>query len=130
LLRREAPREALAEADAALAADPNLLDALQVRALLRARLGDLSAVDDVDRLIQVETPHRLYNAACALALLVETADESRLAPRALALLTRALDAGFPASEASADPDLKALHALPGYRSVLEKAGPGATRARS
>ena len=120
LLRRDSPREALAEADVALSADPNFLDALQLRALLRARLGDLSAIDDAERLIQVQSPHRLYNAACALALLVETAGETRLASRAIDLLSRALDAGFPASEASADPDLHALHALPRFREVLEK----------
>ena len=31
-----------------------------------------TAVDDVDRLIQAPTPHRLYNSACALALLSES----------------------------------------------------------
>ncbi len=123
LTRRSSPREALGEADAALAVDPDFFDALQVRALLRARLGDLSASDDAERLIHVPTPHRLYNAACALALLVETAGETRLAPRALSLLNRALDAGFPASEAAADPDLKPLHALPGFRTALERSRP-------
>jgi hypothetical protein len=120
LLRRGDLRQALAEAEAALASDRNLLDALQLRTLLRARLGDLSAVDDAERLIQVPTPHRLYNASCALALLVETAGETRLATRALDLLSRALDAGFPASLATSDPDLNALRALPKYREVVEK----------
>ncbi len=128
LLRRVSPTEALAEADAALDADPDLLDALEIRALLRARLGDLSAADDAERLIQVQTPRRLYNASCALALLVETAGESRLAPRALTLLNRALDGGFAATEASADPDLHALRALPGYRDVLSKPRPVAVAA--
>ena len=81
----------------------NLLDALQLRALLRARLGDLSAVDDAERLIQVPTPHRLYNASCALALLVATAGETRLSTAPLDLLSRALDAGFPASHAGPTP---------------------------
>ena len=48
-------------------AGPSFLDALQLRALIRAHLGRPDAVDDVDRLVQTPTPHRLYNAACALA---------------------------------------------------------------
>jgi serine/threonine protein kinase/Tfp pilus assembly protein PilF len=119
-LRGEAIREALAEANAALRDDPSLLDALQLRALLRARLGDLAALDDAERLCQIKTPHRLYNSACALAVLVETVGESRLASRALELLDRALDAGFPAAHAATDPDLKPLRALPRFQETLEK----------
>jgi eukaryotic-like serine/threonine-protein kinase len=120
LLRADRPREALTEADAALRSDPELLDALQLRAVLRARLGDLAAYDDAERLSLVQTPHRLYNAACALALLVKTAGQDRLASRAIELLDRALDLNFPAAHAATDPDLDALHPLSAFRDVLQK----------
>jgi serine/threonine protein kinase/tetratricopeptide (TPR) repeat protein len=123
LLRKGSPREALAHANAALASDANLLDALQLRALLRARLGDLAAVDDAERLSLIATPHRTYNAACALALLVETAQENRLAPRALELLDRALEAGFPTSRAAEDPDLVALHTRAEFLPIINKPRP-------
>ena len=41
-------------------------------------------------------------------------------PRALDLLDRALDAGFPAAHAAADPDLDALRPLSAFRDVLQK----------
>jgi eukaryotic-like serine/threonine-protein kinase len=120
LLRTSSPREALTHADAALAAEPDLLDAVQLRAVVRARLGDLAAASDAERLCQVPTPYHLYNAACALALLAETTHDSRLAPRALQCLDRALDAGFPASRATSDPDLHVLHDLSDYRRVIDR----------
>ena len=123
LLRRNDPRGALAEADAALRDDPDFLDALQARAVLRGRLGDLAAIGDAERLGQVATPHRLYNASCALSLLVEKAGEARLAIRAVDFLDRALDAGFPPQVAAADPDLIPLRNLPSYHRALEKPRP-------
>ena len=67
------------------------------------------------------TPHRLYNAASALAVLAETAREPRLAPRALAVLGQALDAGFPASEAEADPDWRPLRASDEFQDLIRRA---------
>jgi serine/threonine protein kinase/Flp pilus assembly protein TadD len=120
LHRIESPAQALAEADAALHDDPNLLDALQLRGILRARLGETAALDDAERLILAPTPHRLYNASCILALLVTHAKETRHAGRALDLLDRALDAGFPPQVAAADPDLASLRSLPNYPKVLSR----------
>jgi eukaryotic-like serine/threonine-protein kinase len=117
LLRRSDPRVALARVEAALAADPRLADALQLRALIRAHLGDPAAAEDADRLAQTPTAYRLYNAACALSVLSRTTSDPRLAPRALGLLRRALDAGFPASRVAVDPDLVPLRALPGWKSL-------------
>ncbi len=62
-------RAAHEDVEHALRADPAHLDSLELRALIRARLGRADAVDDVDRLLQSPTPGRLYNAACALAVL-------------------------------------------------------------
>jgi hypothetical protein len=105
-----------------------LIDAIQLRALVRARLGDRAALDDVDRLKQTPTSLRLYNAACAVALYAENARDARQLSHALELLSRAVDAGFPTSEAAGDPDLKPLHALAGFRQLLDRAhrptGPG------
>ncbi len=114
------PRAAQAEADAALDADPMLGDARQLRALLSARLGDASALGDVDRLVLTPTPARLYNAACAVSILSRTTADPRLVPRAMALLNRALDVGLPPSQAAGDPDLEPLRALREFR---ERVGP-------
>jgi tetratricopeptide (TPR) repeat protein len=128
LIRPQDPRAALRHLDAAIARDPHLIDAIQLRALVRARRGDRAALDDVDRLIETPTSLRLYNAACAVALYAENARDARQLSHALELLGRAVEAGFPPSEAAGDPDLKPLHALAGFPRLLERAhqpaGPG------
>ena len=95
-----------------------MIDAVQLRALVRARLGERGALDDVDRLVESATPHRLYNAACAVAILSEKAADPRLRSHAIDLLLRAVKAGFPAAEAAADPDLKPLHDSPRFREIV------------
>ncbi|MBX6312088.1 MAG: tetratricopeptide repeat protein, partial [Isosphaeraceae bacterium] len=79
-------RAALDHAERALQTDPRLTDARQVRALLLAHLGDPAAVAEVDRLVLTPTPHNLYNAACALAILAQQIHDNRFLPRALDLL--------------------------------------------
>ena len=118
LCRRSDPDQALHHLDQALATDPNLTDAVQLRALVRARKGDPAALDDVERLLRSPTPYRLYNAACAVAVYSERARQSRLASHALELLARAVDAGFPRSEAAGDPDLKSLHAYAKFSEII------------
>ena len=86
-----------------------------------ARQGDHRAEDDVDRLEQSPTPHRLYDAACAMALLQAASPDPRIAQRSLRLLARALDMGIPHSQAAADPDLKALHAEPAFQTLVPRA---------
>jgi serine/threonine protein kinase/Tfp pilus assembly protein PilF len=121
LIRQTDPREAIAHLDRALDANANLIDAVQLRALVRARLGERGALDDVDRLLESPTPNRLYNAACAVAIYSETASEPRLRSHALELLGRAIRCGFPAGEAIKDPDLKPLHASPQFARVVAAA---------
>ncbi len=120
---RSDPMAALDHVDRALVADPAHLDALQLRALVRAHLGRLDALDDVDRLLQTPTPHRLYNAACALSVLSRS-DPTQQA-RALDLLRRALESGFPAEPARDDPDLDALRPRADFRALvgLNRASP-------
>jgi eukaryotic-like serine/threonine-protein kinase len=121
-LRRGAdPSAALAEANLALDADPDCADALQLRALLRARLGDRGALADVDLLIRSPTPHRLYNAACALAVLAKTDSNPELISRSLDLLHRAIDSGFPAARLAQDPDLSILKNRVEFKNMI-KAG--------
>jgi len=120
LLREPDPRAALREADLALGADPGRLEAVELRALLRGRLGDPLAVADVDRLIQSPTPHRLFNAACALALLDGARPDPSLAPKALDLLRRALESGFPPGQIRGDADLKSLREKPEFRSLIRQ----------
>jgi eukaryotic-like serine/threonine-protein kinase len=113
---REDPTAALTHADHALDADPRFLDALELRSLIRARLGRVDAADDVDRLIRAPNPGRLYNGACALAVL--SANHPSFEPRALELLRRAIDAGFPAEKAQVDTDFKALRTRADFRKLV------------
>ena len=85
-----------------------------------ARLADPATIDDVDRLIEKPTPHRLYNASCALAVYSEQSKDSRWIRRALDLLVRAVRMGFPIREAQTDPDLRILRKLPGYQSLISE----------
>lgn len=105
-------KAALVRVDLALKADSDLTEALQLRALVRARLGDPSAEADADHLARIPTAHNLYNAACALTVLSSTTRDPRPLPRALLMLRRALDLGFPASSLDSDPDLAPLRARP------------------
>ena len=69
LVRTQNQRAALAQVEQALSIDPEFCDALQLRALIRARMGDPGAESDVERILRTPTPQRLYNAACAMSLL-------------------------------------------------------------
>ncbi len=109
LVRKADPKKAIDHLDRSLDSDPDLIDAVQLRALVRARQGERGALDDVDRLVECATPNRLYNAACSVAILSEKTADPRLTSHALDLLTLALKAGFPAQEAATDPDLNPLH---------------------
>ncbi len=116
--RHGAPREALAHLDQALDALPGLTDARVLRALTRARLGDPDAVADVEILVRTPIPINLYNASCAMAILSRTTRDDRIALKAIDLLRRALDAGFPIDHARTDPDLKPLHGTRGFQELL------------
>jgi tetratricopeptide (TPR) repeat protein len=118
LLRVDDPKASLAFADLAVQGDPERLDAVELRAWLRGRLGEPRAVDDVNRLIQAPTPHRLYNSACALAMLATSSEDPTLVTRALDLLRRAIESGFPTAGIRHDPDLKSLAATPAFRSWI------------
>src|SRR5690606_11405034 len=118
VLRGDDPTGALRHLDEALQAEPGLLDAVQLRALVRARLGLRSAVADVDTLRRSPTPHRLYNAAAALALLSRSSPEPGLLDDATSLLRRALDAGFDPRFAAADPDLEPLRGRDEFRELV------------
>jgi serine/threonine protein kinase/Tfp pilus assembly protein PilF len=118
LIRATDPRGALAHLEKALESNPNLIDALQLRALIRARQSDRAALDDADRLVESPTPHRLYNAACAVAILSEVTRDPRLLSHASELLGRAVRAGCPPDEARYDPDLKILRDDPRFKQVF------------
>jgi serine/threonine protein kinase/Tfp pilus assembly protein PilF len=105
LWRHTQPRAATRALDRAIKADPNLLDAIQLRALMRARQGDPAAESDVDRLIARPTARGLYNGACALAVLSKSIPDPRYKVRSRNLLDRALALGWSAATASSDPDL-------------------------
>jgi tetratricopeptide (TPR) repeat protein len=108
VVRHEDLAKALDHLNRALDSNPNLIDAVQLRALVRARLGDQGSLGDVDRLLESPTSHRLYNAACAVAILSEKAGDPRLLSKSFDLLTRALEGGISPRDAISDPDLKSL----------------------
>jgi serine/threonine protein kinase/tetratricopeptide (TPR) repeat protein len=120
ILRRHDHREALAELDLALQLDPNLVDALHLRALERARLGDRGALDDAESLVKSPTMHRLYNAACAHAVFARVSRDPRPLDRSVQLLERALRAGFPVEETIKDPDLNPLRDRPDYKKLIAR----------
>src|SRR5262249_5546346 len=91
LARTTNPRSALVELEKALDADPELADALQLRALIRARLDDPRAEADALRLLRIPTPQRLYNAACVFSLLLGSRTDPRLTSQALGCLQRSLE---------------------------------------
>ncbi len=118
-LREANTEQALLHADSSLAVDPNLFEALELRALIRARRGDPSAEADVDRLITQPTPTHLYNAGCALALLSQNSNDQRLRSRAAALVRRACESGFPRDYARNDPDLATIKEDPSLKKLLD-----------
>jgi serine/threonine protein kinase/tetratricopeptide (TPR) repeat protein len=111
---------ALRHLDAALQTDPHLTDAIQLRALVRARLGRREALDDVDRLVESPTCHRLYNAACAIAVYASAVHDTRPLGHGLELLARALESGFSAQEADSDRDLQSMRQLPEYGQLMNR----------
>ncbi|MDX2035271.1 MAG: protein kinase [Isosphaeraceae bacterium] len=99
---------AIAAADRALELDAGMIDALESRMLAKARLGRLDARADLERLLATPTANRIYNAACAMAILSERRGDSKAAEEARALLQRALEAGFPKERADSDPELASI----------------------
>jgi len=125
VLRTRDAGAALDHLDRALAAAPSLFEAVELRALERARRGDRAALDDVERLVAAPTANRLYNAACALAMLGHVGGDPADLQRAADLLGRAVRAGFPASRAVDDPDLAPLRGRSDFAAAI--AGSDAAR---
>ncbi len=117
LIKDQDPAEALKEVEKALDREPGGLDAIQLHALLLARLGRTDAIAEVDRLIEAPTSVRLYNAACALAILSKTAADPRLVPHAIDLLKKSIEMGVPVADLSADPDLEPLRNHPQFLKI-------------
>ncbi len=122
VLRPTDREAALAHLDRALKADPGLLDALELRALERARAGDRGALYDIDRLIKNPTANRLYNAACSMAILGEKFQEPAYLAHAVDLLEMSLKIGFPISHAMADDDLASLRNRKDYNDLVRPHG--------
>ena len=120
LVRSGQPLKAIEHLDTALAYDPNLVDAVQLRALVRARLGDRAMFDDVDFLVKTPTAQRLYNGACALAVYAETMRDPQPLDRSLQLLELAFRAGFSKQIAAADTDLKMISSRPAFARLIAR----------
>jgi serine/threonine protein kinase/tetratricopeptide (TPR) repeat protein len=121
LARRRDPRAALVHLEEALTADPELADALQLRALIRARLDDPRAESDALLLVRTPTPQHLYNAACAFSLLQRSRTDARLTSQALGYLQRSLQAGIDPDLAARDPDLAAIRSSARFAELLRSA---------
>jgi tetratricopeptide (TPR) repeat protein len=120
VVRSQDRRAAIAHLDAALEADPHFIDALQLRALERAHLGERSALDDVALLLKAPTANRYYNAACALAVYSRQARDPLPLDRAMQLLELAVKAGFSPLVAANDPDLEPLRPRPEFARLVER----------
>jgi len=118
LVRTQNQRAALAQVEQALAIDPDFGDALQLRALIRARMDDPGAEADVERILRVPTPQRLYNAACAMSLLTRSKSRPRCTSLALVYLQRAKEAGLLLDHIADDPDLAPLKNTPDFARLL------------
>ena len=82
-------------------------------------MDDPGAEADVERILRVPTPQRLYNAACAMSLL--TRSKSRLRgvhSLALVYLQRAMEAGLLLDRIAEDPDLAPLKNTPEFARLL------------
>jgi len=115
---RSDPTSAQKHVDRALAIEPCHLDSVELRALIRARLGRGDSSEDVDVLIKAPTPNRLFNAACAMAILAKNKPDLRHETRAIDLLRRAIETGFPPKTAREDPDLKSLQLREDFRRLV------------
>ena len=119
---------AVAHLDAALQADPHLVDALQLRALERARLGDRGSLDDVELLVKAPTAHRLYNAACALAIYSDVAGDPQSLDRAMKLLELGPGRGLPGPaggrrpRSPGNPEPARVHPSPGQVPIAGAGG--------
>ena len=71
-------------------------------------MDDPGAESDVERILRVPTPQRLYNAACAMALLTRSKSRPRCTSLALTYLQRAKEAGLLLDRIVEDPDLAPL----------------------
>ena len=120
LVRHKDLHAVLGQIERALSIDPEFADALQLRALTRARLNDPGCELDVERILRVPTPQRLYNAACTLSLLSRTKTNPRLTSRALDYLERAMQAGLSPLDLTRDPDLEPLKQSPRFRNLVEQ----------
>ena len=112
LMRGHDLREALEHLDGALQSDPNLIDAVQLRALVRARLGEPSRPRR--RRAPPGKPHPSSSLQCRLRgrrLLGEGQGAPVRCPRAGTSGPRGRRR-LPPSEAAADPDLAACANLP------------------
>jgi serine/threonine protein kinase/tetratricopeptide (TPR) repeat protein len=123
LFQRNDPGIALEHANAAIDADPNLLEAWQVRASIRARQGDRAALRDIEQMIRRPTPYALYNAGCLTAVLSAKRPEMKLSNQALDLLKRAIAAGYPAASALSDPDWDSLRQDSEFQKLVSQATP-------
>ncbi len=123
LVRSESTDAALDHLDQAIESDSKLIEAYELRALIRAKLGNRSALNDLETLRNSPTPQRLYNGACVLSTLSESVQDPSLHEDAIHWLRRALESGFPIASIRDDPDLESIRALRAYRRLIKEYQP-------
>ncbi len=125
-------QDALPFFDRALDAAPTLVEAHRFRAILRARLGKLTASEqDINWCLErePESGPTCYAAACVLAHAVEQAPRPETAQtaaaQAVAFLDKAFQRGYGRDQAAADPDLKGLRQNPQFQHLVQPTPPPA-----
>ena len=120
VVRADDHHQAIEHLDAALDADPYLIDALELACLSGPAWPTPRPLTTLTFWSRRPRLAGFYNAACALAVYAETAHDPRPLNRATQLLAQALGGGFSPQVAAQDPDLKRLRNRPDVATLLAR----------
>jgi tetratricopeptide (TPR) repeat protein len=109
--------------DRTLKAKPDLLEAMQYRAIALARLGQFEKAEkEINHCLGLDAENgaTLYAAACVASLASNARRDSNAAAQACSFLEKARSHGVDLSKAATDPDLEPLRPHPRFKTVLSE----------